>query len=80
MKTTTVRDWGSNTILACKEILSLAADGTDIIIHEGKIDTHNDHHLHAISNTCVERDVELVVRGNEDPGIVYPHITILEEE
>lgn len=79
MQTNNVRDWGSDTLQACRDIVKARRDGVDILIHEGDIDTHSDHNLSTISNACVDSEVELVIKGAHDPGAVFPHITFIEE-
>lgn len=79
MQTKTVNDWGSNTLQACKDIMEASRNGIDILLHEGKFDPVNERHIHTISNACVDCGVEVVIKGITDPGVVYPHITFIEE-
>ena len=79
MQTTKVTDWGSDTLQACREIVSASTDGADILVHEGEFNGKDDRHMSTISRACVGSNVELVVKGVSDPGVVYPHITFIEE-
>lgn len=79
MQTFRVSNWGTDTLQACRDILEAKSEGSDIIIHDGDFNTDAPHHLSTISRACVDSGVELVVRGVQDPEIVYPHITFIEE-
>lgn len=79
MQTYKVSNWGTDTLQACRDILEAKSEGSDIIIHDGDFITDAPHHLSTISRACVDAGIELVVRGVQDPEIVYPHITFIEE-
>lgn len=79
MKTYKASDWGGNTLEACRDVFRAKDDGADIIVHVGHFEATSDHHLSTISNACVDTGIELVVRGTSDPGVVYPHITFVEQ-
>lgn len=80
MQTHNVYDWDNNTLKACRDILHASRQGSSIVIHTGEFRSDDDRHMTTISHACVDSDVELVIRGVEDPGVVYPHITFIEEE
>ena len=79
MQTYKVSNWGIDTLQACRDILKAKTEGSDIIIHDGEFSVTNECHLSTISHACVDSEVELVIRGVHDPGIVFPHITFIEE-
>lgn len=75
-----VEDWGSNTIQACKDIDSASKNNIDILRHHGDIDVNTSSHMRTISNLCAKKDIDLVVYGHTDPGVVYTHVTVVEED
>ena len=79
MQTTKVANWGNDTLQACREIVGASEKGNDILVHEGEFNVKDDRHISTISRACVGSNVELVVKGVPDPGVVYPHITFIEE-
>ena len=79
MKTYKTSNWGTDTLQACRDIMKAGSEGSDIIVHDGDFNTESSRHLSTISRACVDSGVELVVRGVQDPEIVYPHITFIEE-